>query len=130
MSLSHIICGVVGFLLGSAGVAEGSRKRNPVVFSLGLCCLLAGAAACFMAWLNRAIDEAEEDEDEDTEVIAADAAEKAKAVAEQAAEVAEKAAEAAEKAEAVAEKVAEAAAAIEEAAEEAADAAENAEDAE
>ena len=71
ISLNSILCGVVGFLLGSAGVAHGSRKRNPISFCFGLLCLLAGAAAVYLSLIDRAIDEAEEDaEDEDEEAEA------------------------------------------------------------
>ena len=66
ISMNSILCGVVGFLLGSAGVAHGSRKRNPLSFCFGLLCLLAGAAAVYLALIDRAIDEAE-DEDETEE---------------------------------------------------------------
>ena len=62
ISMNSILCGVVGFLLGSAGVAHGSRKRNPLSFCLGLLCLLAGAAAVYLSLIDRAIDEAEDEE--------------------------------------------------------------------
>ncbi len=62
ISMNSILCGVVGFLLGSAGVAHGSRKRNPLSFCFGLLCLLAGAAAVYLALIDRAIDEAEDEE--------------------------------------------------------------------
>ena len=112
MSLSHILCGAFGFLLGSAGVAHGSRKRNPLSFALGLMFLLAGAAAVFMALVDRAVEEAEEEEDE----------EEAEAEAEEA-EAAAEAAQAVDDAE-------EAEAAAVEVTEEAAEAAKEAEDAE
>ena len=65
ISMNSILCGVVGFLLGSAGVAHGSRKRNPVSFCFGLLCLLAGAAAVYLSLIDRAIDEAEDEEAEE-----------------------------------------------------------------
>ena len=98
MSLSHILCGAFGFLLGSAGVAHGSRKRNPLSFALGLMFLLAGAAAVFMALVDRAVEEAEEEEDEE-EAEAEAEAEEAEAAAVEAAEEAAEAAKEAEDAE-------------------------------
>ena len=65
ISMNSILCGVVGFLLGSAGVAHGSRKRNPLSFCFGLLCLLAGAAAVYLSLIDRAIDEAEDEEEEE-----------------------------------------------------------------
>ncbi len=67
ISMNSILCGVVGFLLGSAGVAHGSRKRNPLSFCFGLLCLLAGAAAVYLALIDRAIDEAEDEEEDEEE---------------------------------------------------------------
>lgn len=110
MSLSHILCGVFGFLLGSAGVAHGSRKRNPVSFAFGLMFLLAGAAAVFMALVDRAVEEAEEEEDEEEEEEAEEEAEAAEA------------AEAAQAVDDAEEAEAAAAEAVEEAAQEAEDA--------
>ncbi|MBQ9617319.1 MAG: hypothetical protein IJR48_03050, partial [Oscillibacter sp.] len=69
------LCGVVGFLLGSAGVAHGSRKRNPISFCFGLLCLLAGAAAVYLSMIDRAIDEAEDEAEGEEEAAEAPKAE-------------------------------------------------------
>ena len=99
MSLSHILCGVFGFLLGSAGVAHGSRKRNPVSFAFGLMFLLAGAAAVFMALVDRAVEEAEDEQEEEEAEEEAEAAEEVAEAVEEAEEVAEAVEEAAQEAE-------------------------------
>ncbi|MBQ6987304.1 MAG: hypothetical protein IJQ25_10000 [Oscillibacter sp.] len=75
ISLNSILCGVVGFLLGSAGVAHGSRKRNPISFCFGLLCLLAGAAAVYLSMIDRAIDEAEDEAEAEEEAAEAPKAE-------------------------------------------------------
>ena len=75
ISLNSILCGVVGFLLGSAGVAHGSRKRNPISFCFGLLCLLAGAAAVYLSMIDRAIDEAEDEAEGEEEAAEAPKAE-------------------------------------------------------
>lgn len=67
ISLNSILCGVIGFLLGSAGVAHGSRKRNPISFCFGLLCLLAGAVAVYLSLIDRAIDEAEDEAETEEE---------------------------------------------------------------
>ena len=88
ISLTNILCAAFGFLLGSAGVAHGSRKRNPISFGLGLLCLLAGAAAVYLSWIDRAIDEAEEEAEAEEEEAEAEAAKPEAAPAEKPEEVA------------------------------------------
>ena len=71
ISLTSILCGVFGFLLGSAGVAQGTRKRNPLLFLLGLCFFLAGAVSCFLTLVDRAVEEVKEEEEaEEAEQVA------------------------------------------------------------
>lgn len=102
LSLSHILCGIFGFLLGSAGggaAAYGAKKRKPLSFCLGLFFSLIGAAVVFMSLIDAAVEEDEEDAEESGE----GAAEAAETVKETVKEVKEAVADAAEAAKEAAE---------------------------
>jgi hypothetical protein len=98
LSLSHLLCGAFGFLLGSAGggaAAYGAKRRKPFSFVLGLFFSLIGAAVVFLSLIDLAVEEAEDEEDEDAEAEEDEAAEAAEAVKEAVEEVKEAVEEAA-----------------------------------
>lgn len=100
ISISHAICGIIGFLLGSAGAGGavyGAKKRNRLSFILGVLFALSGVAVFCSSVLFKAaveeeiadaLDDAEEEADE-AEAEAAEEAEEAAAEAEEEAAPAE-----------------------------------------
>ncbi|MBR3570717.1 MAG: hypothetical protein IKN96_08000 [Oscillibacter sp.] len=101
LSLSHILCGIFGFLLGSAGggaAAYGAKKRKPLSFCLGLFFSLIGAAVVFMSLIDAAVEEEGEEGDEESGEGAAEAAEVVKEAVKEVKEAVADAAEAAEEA--------------------------------
>lgn len=110
LSLSHLLCGLFGFLLGSAGggaAAYGAKKRKPLSFCLGLFFSLIGAAVVFMSLIDAAVEEDDEDEEESEESGAADAAEAVKQAVQEVKEAVADAAQAAKEIKEAAEKAVE-----------------------
>lgn len=111
LSLSHLLCGLFGFLLGSAGggaAAYGAKKRKPLSFCLGLFFSLIGAAVVFMSLIDAAVeDDDEEDDEESEESGAADAAEAVKQAVQEVKEAVADAAQAAKEIKEAAEKAVE-----------------------
>ena len=64
ISLTHVLSGIIGFLLGSASVVNGAKKRNPLTVLIGLLFLLGSAYACFLALVSATVEEYEDEETE------------------------------------------------------------------
>lgn len=100
ISISHAICGIIGFLLGSAGAGGavyGAKKHNRLSFILGVLFALSGVAVfCSSVLFKAAVEEELADALDDAEEEADEAeaeADEAEAEAEEAVEEAEEAEE-------------------------------------